>query len=407
MGYTSTAARGFGWQSLLKVLIIGVGFIKIFFLARLLTPTDFGVYALVLIALGLLESTTETGINLTIIQSKKTAEYYLNTAWVISIIRGFIIGGLMAIASSIFALFFHEPQLTGLILLAALIPIIKGFINPMLGALQKEFQFSKQAIFLFVRYFVEATASVVLVLVWQSEWSLILALIVAAVTEVIASHLVLNPKPKFAYQKKQGKEILTNSRSLTLHAALVYFSENIDDLIIGKLLGPYILGLYHNGYSLAHKLLYDPTKSANHSLLPIYSKLTDDSKRVRSSFIKALILISVGLLLGLTLTHSFSAQLVTLALGNQWISLIPILWVLGLAAVLQSLFAVFATYLYAVKQYRGITWGLIIQSGAIAGFVWFLSSNYGLVGAAWALVLARLLSIIPLAHAILRHKQHP
>ena len=86
MGYTKNAISGFSWQTLLKLIQNGLSVIKIFVLARLLSPNDFGMFSLITIALGLVEAFTETGINFTILQSKKSVRYFLDTAWVIAII---------------------------------------------------------------------------------------------------------------------------------------------------------------------------------------------------------------------------------------------------------------------------------------------------------------------------------
>ena len=80
MGYKQYAIAGFSIQSLQKVFIFFLNFLKITILARLLKPTDFGLFSLVMIAIGLTESFTQTGINTTIVQSKKDINYFLDTA---------------------------------------------------------------------------------------------------------------------------------------------------------------------------------------------------------------------------------------------------------------------------------------------------------------------------------------
>ena len=78
MGYQRHAIIGFSVQSLQKVFVFVINFVKIVVLARLLKPSDFGLFSLVMIALGLTESFTQTGINTTIVQSKKDINYFLD-----------------------------------------------------------------------------------------------------------------------------------------------------------------------------------------------------------------------------------------------------------------------------------------------------------------------------------------
>ena len=95
MGYTKNTISGFSWQTILKFLTMASILIKTMFVARILNPSDFGLFAIIAIALGIAEATTQTGVNLTIIQSKRSIKYFLDTAWVIAIIRGLIIGIIM------------------------------------------------------------------------------------------------------------------------------------------------------------------------------------------------------------------------------------------------------------------------------------------------------------------------
>ena len=70
---------------------------KLQFLARILTPSQFGHYGIALLYLGFLEVLTETGINVFLIQQKDNAEEYLDSAWVVSIIRGSLIALLIIV----------------------------------------------------------------------------------------------------------------------------------------------------------------------------------------------------------------------------------------------------------------------------------------------------------------------
>lgn len=76
MGYSRNVLQGFSWNGMLKIFQIGVIAGRTFFITRLLTPNDYGLFSLVLIALGIMDAMTETGINTTILQSKKECELF-------------------------------------------------------------------------------------------------------------------------------------------------------------------------------------------------------------------------------------------------------------------------------------------------------------------------------------------
>jgi O-antigen/teichoic acid export membrane protein len=165
MGYTKNAISGFSWQTFLKVVTIGLGMFKLMILARILTPADFGLFSLVTISLGIAEATTETGVNYTIINSKQSIKYFLNTAWVIAIVRGFIIGLLMVLSAFVLARFYEEERLLFLISLASLVPVIKGFINPAIVTLRKELHFFKESSYHLVRIISEMILAISITLI--------------------------------------------------------------------------------------------------------------------------------------------------------------------------------------------------------------------------------------------------
>lgn len=392
MGYTRFALAGFGWQSGLKLSLIVLSFIKIFFLARLLTPADFGLFALVLITLGILEAFTESGINYTIIQSKNTIEEFVDTAWIVSIVRGCLIGGTMLVAGLFLGRFYGEPALPGLVALAALIPVLKGFINPALVTFQKQLQFDKESAFHLSRHVVEAVMAVGLALIWPSVTVLIIALIISASFEVMMSFALIKPRPTLRFNTERGREIWNNARGLTLQAALNYVVENVDDLLLGKLLGTYQLGLYHNAYGLSHKLTYEPAKSANHGLFPIFTRLHDDYGRQRSAFFRSLFVLGGVLVLVALVLAILAEPIVRLTLGEQWLAIVPIVPILAVAGLIQAFSSLSYNLLNANKRYNLINLHLLTQVVILVFLLIWLSSSYGLVGAALAILLTRLIT---------------
>src|SRR3989339_1829542 len=147
MFYRNRILTGFSWHSLFKFSSALIKLGKIAILARLLTPNDFGLFSLTTIALGLTEAFTETGINTTIVQSRQSVSYFLNTAWIISIIRGLLIAVIMMILGLLLTSYYQEPQLLFLIGIASLVPLIKGFINPAIITYYKQMAFFSDTLY--------------------------------------------------------------------------------------------------------------------------------------------------------------------------------------------------------------------------------------------------------------------
>src|SRR3989337_1058222 len=106
MGYLQQAVRGTGWMVALRLIIRLVALLKLAILARILVPAQFGIFGIASLAVALLETLTETGINVFLIQDEGDIEGYINTAWVASIIRGVLIALLIALSAPLIARFF-------------------------------------------------------------------------------------------------------------------------------------------------------------------------------------------------------------------------------------------------------------------------------------------------------------
>jgi len=389
MGYTKQAMHGFGWQTFLKFVSAALVIGKIAVLSRLLTPEDFGIFAIVAIALGLVEASTQTGVNTTILQSNRSISYYLDTAWVIAIVRGLIIAIVMTVLGFGLSIYYEKESLRFLVAIAALVPLIKGFINPSLILLQKEFLFLREALLKIGLLVAEILVATVIAFYLQSVLALIVGLIAAALLEVFLSFKLFADRPSFFFRTSRAKEILINAKGLSPAALLSYILDNVDDLIVGKIVGAYQLGLYHNAYSLAHKPNYDMSKALGHSVFPVYTKIVDDRIRLRKAFVKSS-LAFMGFAFFVTLPAIiFPTQLVAIVLGEQWLSVASVLPLLAIAGLLHSGNNLVYNLLMATKRYAILNMHLFFSMITLIGsLIYFVNLN-GLIGSGQALLVAR------------------
>lgn len=405
MGYSQQTLSGFSWQTVLKFVISGITFVKIIILARLLSPTDFGIFSLVAIALGITEAITQTGVNITLLQVKDDLKSYISSAWVISIVRGFFMSLVMIILGFILKSYYNQAQLLPMTTMAALIPVIKGFINPYVISMQKDFKFRKETIYYATLQIFESVASIALALLFQNPWIFIIAMLLSACLEVIMSFALFLHRPRWSYNKTKGTAILKHTRHFSVNALFSYLLENVDNVIVGKILGTSNLGIYQNGYAIGHKVNYDFAKSFNHSALPTFTKIIDDKVRVRRGFIRLLTL-TVGLVLVASLPLLlFPDPLVRLALGDQWLDIIPILPLLVWAGIIQSAVIIHYTVLYALKKVPAINMHLIVSFVMLVPAIIIGSQTLGLYGATLAVLLTRLVCLPLLIYQTHRYLQ--
>jgi O-antigen/teichoic acid export membrane protein len=392
MGYTKQAIAGFSWDTFFKLSSGGLIVIKMAILARLLTPEDFGLFSLTTIALGVMEASTQTGVNITIIQSDNSVGYFLDTAWVIAIIRGFLIGSFMLILGMGMAQWYQQPELMTTIIVAALIPVIKGFINPAIIGLRKELNFFKDSMYNISLQVVEAVLAVILAFATHSVFSLIIAMIGAAFFEVFISFIFFSHRPRFAYSASRAKNIFQNSVSLGFSALFNYLHENLDNVIVGSVVPLAGLGIYHKSYGLAHKPNYDLSRSAVHSTLPIFAKITHQPQRLWRAFAKSGGVTLVVVCLASLPILLFPKQIVLILLGEQWTEAIAILPLLTLAGIIQALNTVVYNLFIVKKWYATMNTHLFLTVLCMVLGVWWGGTHYGLLGAVYGVLISRIIT---------------
>src|SRR3972149_8906795 len=110
MGYLKTTVSAVSWSMSTRWVLRGLSFLRLAILARILLPAQCGVFGIATLVLGLLEILTETWINIFLVQEEGEIDKFVDTAWIISIIRGFMIFFLVYLSSGFISAFFNSPD---------------------------------------------------------------------------------------------------------------------------------------------------------------------------------------------------------------------------------------------------------------------------------------------------------
>lgn len=396
MGYSAHAFKGSSWNAIMKSLTVFVTAAKYFVLFRLLTPHDFGVAQYMIITLGILEAFTETGINTTIVQSKKSIHYFLDTAWVISILRGLLISILMVLAGFWMKNYFQEDSLLLIMVVSSFIPLVKGFINPAIVSMYRELRFFHDTIYHFALIVFDALAAIILAFWFHSAYVFVYSMLSAAVFELIISFLFFVDRPHFIAVRSRLQEIFSNAKGLNPNAILGYLVENIDNLLVGKVVGTTALGIYSNAYSLSHKFTLQFAKSVQYGTFPVYVEIAQQKARLKRAFWRAAA-VSLSLFALISLPFIlFPAPLVLLFSGDQWGGVVPILPPLAIASVVQSFVALSTSVFTATKNYNWLNLTMLVNLVTLVVLVVVLGQQAGLMGAVMGVLISRLL-VIPVA----------
>ncbi|HWY78781.1 MAG TPA: oligosaccharide flippase family protein [Candidatus Sulfotelmatobacter sp.] len=405
MGYKRDTVKGVSWITLLRGMTRLLTFVRLAILGRLLTPTQFGFFGIATLLLSLLEILTETGINIFLVQEKNHIKEYVNSAWVVSIIRGIILALIIFIAAPFITTFFKANDAYLIIVLIALVPFIRGFINPAIISFQKDLLFYKEFRLRTILFCIDVFSSIIVGFITKNAISFDVGLIASAVLEVLLSYTLITLRPNLRFEYQKIKHVIHKGWWVTVTGIFSFFAENGDNITVGKILGVSSLGIYQVAYKFSTLPISEITNVVNMVVFPVYAKFSDDKERLWNAFKKVTILSSTGALIFGTAIFILAKPIILIFMGGQWVAAIPAIQILSVYGILRTVFGNFAPLFLAVHKQNYVAQSTFFRVGALVITVAPLVLHYGMVGAGFAMlisILAEIPIIIYFSHKVFK-----
>lgn len=267
--------RGSSWT------VIGYGVSQVLRLAanmiltRLLAPEVFGVMALVQVFLHGLEMFSDTGINSSIIQSKRGDDpEFLNTAWTIKVFRGAFLFLIAAMLAWPVALLYSAPELAVLIPAAGTTAFIAGFYPTKLDTGNRHMMLGRITIVELLCQVAGLLVTILLASILQSVWALVIGGILASLCHVWLSNVILpGPANRFYWDASAAKELFTFGRWIFLGSVAGFLISQGDRAFLGMYLSLSELGLYNIGFFLGSVPLALASSMSSKIVFPIYKHM--------------------------------------------------------------------------------------------------------------------------------------
>ncbi len=310
------AASGAIWLAGGRLLAKSLDLISLLVVARLLTPADFGLFALAATVLLVLNAITDLSLANAIVQMKDPPARVYDTAFTLSCLRGLVVGGALAAVASSFAGYYGDERLAPILYALCVVPMIRALASPRLAHLQRKMQF-RQTFFMEVAGRCAAfAASVIAAWLTQSYWALVAGMIAAPLLSSLISYGFAPYRPRL--DLIQWRAIFAFSGWLTLSNTVNTINWQADRLFIGGQLGPDILGQYTVGSELASLPTNTPILPIMQSLYAAFSKLSHDLDRLRAAYLMSQAAV-LALALPIAVTVSvFAHAIISIAVGPQW-----------------------------------------------------------------------------------------
>ncbi|MEM8772402.1 MAG: lipopolysaccharide biosynthesis protein [Pseudomonadota bacterium] len=375
-------ARGAAWIIGGRIIVRSLGLINTLILARLLAPADFGLVAIGVTIMQLLQNISDIGVSKTVVRFRDAGRSQYDTLFTINIIRGVIISGLLVCLSFLAGSFYDDPRAMIVFLGLSPAPLFHSLVNPRYYEFERQLNFTREFVVTGLEKVVGVAVSISVAVIYQTYWALILGLVAGVFTQMIASYLMRAYAPRLSLAAI--REIGGFTGWLTGQSFVAALNNKLDILIFGKFASQADVGAFFVGSSLASMPSDEIATPIARAIYPGFSELQHKKQEMQEAYLRgveALGLIATPAAFG---SAFVAADLVALLLGDQWDRVVPVIQYFTPAAGVMVILS--ATNGYALAHgfarllfIRDLIYFLVRTPIFIAAVIY-----YGLIGAVLA-----------------------
>jgi PST family polysaccharide transporter len=358
-----------------QVVRMGAQLISLAVISRMLSPAEFGVMAEATPVLLFLAMLQDLGLTQATVQRQSLTQQQASNMFWTSTLLGVGVGLLLAIASPFIGMFYNDARVGQILLATAPLALITSTGAQHRALLMRQMQFRKLAMRDMAGLITGTIASVFCAMTWHSYWALYaqnacIAVVGAGGAMIATRWIPSRPAPDLELKKMIGF-----GAGLSGYNLANYFGRYMGNVMIGKVWGGAMLGLYDRGY----RILLFPLQQINLPVLqvmnPTLSKLRDEPERYKEVFMRIVRVVMLVTLPGILVLALCADWLIPIVLGPRWQGVIPIFRNLALVGALQTfngtIGALFITQGRTGQMARwGVVYAVICNISFACGLPW-------------------------------------
>ena len=389
--FRNKAIGGAFWQVTSGAGHALVRFLASMILSRLLEPSDFGLFGMALLIYNIFQTVSASGmVTGLIVKQKPDYTDYSTCFWILFLLR-LVLFFLLLIIAPYAANYFEIPSLTDIIRTVAVMYLITGFGAIPRSILVKNIEFKFLSIITFIGTFIESLTAVLLVYFTNlNYWALVIAMLMGGVIINLAIIIKSCWFPKFTFSFESYKYLLFYGINNMGSAIANFFKNNIDYLVISKLLGPGALGYYEFAYRVPHLIIEKVVMPAGQVMLPSLASIKNNNEEIARTYISAekkIVSLVYPLLMGLFVVAPHFIEIVW---GTKWLRIAVPMRILCVVAMISCSMQFTGTiFLTKEKPNLNFKFNLIDLTITII-LILLLGKTGGVDGIAWGMLISRL-----------------
>jgi O-antigen/teichoic acid export membrane protein len=371
---------------------------------RLLKPFDFGVIASATLVCSALSAATDPRMGPALIQQEDRIDPYLDTLFTAYFVRSLLIGLVLVVFSRPLGNFFHLGDAYTVFWAIVPLPILQAIQSPRLISLYRRLDFH----FVTILNVSEVAASFVFgllaVLYWRDWRGLVFSLTAGALVRAIFTYWLFPHWPRLAFSVAHAKIMASFGLWLGIGTLCEFVAKQLDNLVVGHLLGPGALGNYQMAFRAGEMPVAEFTTSASLVTFPMVARMRGDRRARARLFWSTIAVVAAAGLAYAAIIFAFGPQIVLRLFGPAWIHAVTPLKVLCIYGILQGFLVVGRSFLNGMGKPDRYVIAAAARAAVLAILIYPLTALHGPVGAATAGVLSILVAL-PIMGYLLRQTE--
>ncbi len=372
---------GTGWTVAIRWGSKFLGIISLAICARILTPEDYGLVNMAMVAIGFSQVLVQFGLDASLVRNQSaTAEHY-NTAWSLKIIQSSLITLIVMISAPIAAYITKDERVMPIMLTIGISGWIGGLQNIYVVNFLKNLDFRKDFLFSFIPRIVSFVLSVSTVLILKSYWGLVIGICSAEIARMIISYTLI--KQHANWSLAEWREMTGFSLFYFLDGLAQYSVSQLDRLLVGYLGGASTVGIYGVAREVAALPSTELILPIGRALVPTLASLSNEPSRQIAAIEKSIggvMLISVPVAIGFAM---ISREFVLVFFGNKWTDVVPLVSILSFPAMTSGFRLTSQNVLFVIGKIRLNAIMSWIYSFVVLVFIYPFFLWRGLEGICW------------------------
>lgn len=392
--------KGFFWLGsanlVTRIIDLASNFILLFFLTR----QEMGVAALAWSIAVVVEACNGMGISQPLLQIRELTRNQLDSAWWYVSGVALLAAGVAAGAAPFIASFYNNPVLVPMVVVSAVKLFFVGWALIPLQMLNRELKFKEIGAINTLATLLASILTIVLAVGGTGAWAPVLGQVAHGFFTLLGAMFFSPFWPRRHFRYAEIRVHVHFGIKVAISNIIGNFSRNVDFLIVGKLLGEQLLGVYKVAFDIAMSPAMSLLHVVSRTAFPVFARMQDSGEELKKLFLWVQRNLAFYLL-PLNLLVFFAVEDILMLIGKGlWLPAVPLVRIMVWASTIRSLALVFPQLFQAVGRPMYALWNslftLVFLCGTLFGSIALLSRNLGLasVALAWLASYPFLLAIL-------------